>query len=344
MKSSFAEVRLQDALHLARRRDASDVHFVCGAPLSVRVDGRLDPLPGPSVATEQTIAVAEMLFGSEEIAAINAGRDRTTTWCSSDFGTIRVHGFRSGGNITLALRLLRKDVPSLDAMQLPPSVPLLASKERGLVIFAGPTGSGKSTSLAALIDRINTASARRIMTIEDPVEYRHENKKSIVTQREIGRDVTSYASGLRGALRADPEVIMIGEMRDAATMRAALAAAETGHLVLTTLHTGDAPQTVDRIVDAFDGSERAQVRAQLSHVLCAVVCQRLVPRNAGSGRRVLAEVLIANPAVRNLIREGRTHQLHNAMIAGRLAGMQTFEDHLKELIGAREIDAAAVAI
>jgi twitching motility protein PilT len=345
MTATFAEIRLQDILHVARRRGASDVHLACGAAPALRVDGRLEAQPGPLIAAEETAAIAEMLFGSTELAMIHAGHDRSKATRSSEFGTIRVHAFKCNAGIVLAMRLLQEEIPSLESMLLPPAVTALASKERGLVIFAGPTGSGKSTSLAALIDRINTTSARRIVTIEDPVEYRHENKNSIVTQREIGSDTRSFAAALQGALRADPEVIMVGEMRERATMRAALTAAETGHLVLTTLHTGDAPQTIDRIVDAFDGVEQTQVRVQLSQVLDAVVCQRLIPRHGRPGRRALAEVLIANAAVRNLIREGRTHQLHNAMFTGRQTGMLTFEEHLKELIGAREVDAGtAIAV
>jgi twitching motility protein PilT len=345
MKGSLAEIRLQDVLHVARTRGASDVHLVCGAAPALRIDGRLQAQACSQIDAEETAAIAEMLFGSEEVASVRAGHDRSRTWWSSEFGTIRVHAFRCSRGIALAMRLLQERVPSLESTHLPGAVTSLASKERGLVIFAGPTGSGKSTSLAALIDRINATWARRIVTIEDPIEYRHENKNSIVTQCEIGSDARSFASALKGVLRADPDVIMVGEMRDTATMRAALTAAETGHLVLTTLHTGDAPQTIDRIVDAFDGPEQAQVRMQLAQVLCAVVCQRLIPRHPRPGRRALAEVLIANAAVRNLIREGRTHQLHNAMLTGRQAGMLTFEEHLKELVGAREIDATtAVAV
>jgi twitching motility protein PilT len=192
-----------------------------------------------------------------------------------------------------------------------------------------------------LIDKINATRERRIITIEDPIEYRHESKRSLIGQREVGRDTPTYAKALVGALRADPDVIMLGELRDAETMRAALTASETGHLVLATLHTGDAPQSVDRIIDAFSGSEQSQVRVQLSQVLIGIVCQRLVTRASGKGRRVAAEVLVATDAVRNLVREGRTHQLRNVMLTGREAGMQTLEHHLSALLVEREIDPSA---
>jgi twitching motility protein PilT len=205
------------------------------------------------------------------------------------------------------------------------------------VLFVGPTGSGKTTSLAALIDHINRTSNRHIVTVEDPVEYEHKSMRSIVSHRELGGDVHDYASAVRSCLRADPDVILIGELRDTATMAAALTAAETGHLVFSTLHTGDAAQTVDRIVDAFGANAQGEVRVQLAQTLIGVVSQRLVPRAAGRGRRAAAEILVATDAVRALIRDGKTHQLRNAIQTGRTAGMQTLETHLSELVVRREV-------
>jgi twitching motility protein PilT len=239
--------------------------------------------------------------------------------------------------VRVVVRLLAQAVPQLADLGLPPTIASFAQAPLGLVLFTGPTGSGKTTALAALIDRINREGERNIVTVEDPIEYVHTPIRSIVTQCEIGRDVADFARALRGVLRADPDVILIGEMRDRETIAAALTAAETGHLVFATLHTNDTAQTIDRIIDAFPSEAQAQIRAQLAAVLLATVGLRLVPRSRGSGRRAAAELLVATDAVRNLIREGKTHQLRNAIVTGRGAGMQTLEAHLSELVARREI-------
>lgn len=338
MNAQLAHVRWVDALHAGRQRDASDVHFVPERAPALRVDGELHYLAGSPLSAADTAQIAGAFFDAPVLERIEHGGDVSVTHLADDERSVlRVHGFRTAGGYALAVRLLARRAPSLESLHLPPAVGALARREHGLVVFAGPTGSGKSTSLAALVDAINTSSARRIITIEDPIEYRHESARALITQREIGRDAPSYAAALIGALRADPDVIMLGEMRDAETMRCALIAAETGHLVLTSLHTGSAVQTVERIVDAFAGVEQAQVRAQLAQTLAAVVCQRLVRRRAGAGRRAVAEVLIVNDAVRAMIRESRTHLIGNAIATGRGAGMQSFEQHLDELALAGEI-------
>ncbi len=252
--------------------------------------------------------------------------------------TLRAHAFGTSAGCALAIRLLHETVPTLDSLHLPEVVRTLAAQDRGLIIISGPTGSGKSTSLAALVGEINTSGARRIVTIEDPIEYRFKSARSLITQREIGVDALSFSSAILGALRADPDVIMLGEMRDGETMRAALTAAETGHLVLTTLHTGHAVQTIDRIIDAFSGQEQGQVRAQLAHTLVAVVSQRLLPRKHERGRRAAVEILIVTDAVRAMIRDSRTHLIPNAMATGRHLGMQTLEHHLTELVFGNEVD------
>jgi twitching motility protein PilT len=230
--------------------------------------------------------------------------------------------------------------PALETLGLPAVVLELANLQHGLILFAGPTGCGKTTSLAALVDCINERQTRRIITIEDPIEYRHAYKRSSIVQREIPSDSASFEAALIGALRADPDVILVGEMRDVATMRAVLSAAETGHLVLTTLHTVDAPGTVDRLIDAFPGNEQAQVRSQVASTLQAVLCQQLVSLTGDRGRCCVAEVLVATDAVRAMIRDGRTHQLRNAMAIGRSSGMQTMEYHLARLLEAGDIDRA----
>ncbi len=337
----LAEVRFADALHAAAARGASDIHLVPELRPVIRIDGRLEHLAGAPLSRDEVSAIGESLLGAADVVRIERGEDLSRAWKGKETPALRVHGYRSCDGLALAMRVLADEVPTLESLHLPPIVASLAERHRGLVIFAGPTGSGKSTSLAALVERINTGSARRVITIEDPIEYRHVSKRSTIVQREIGRDTESYASAIVGSLRADPDVLLIGEMREKATMEAALTAAETGHLVLTTLHTGDAAGTIDRIVDAFDGSEQTQIRSQLAQVLAAVVCQKLVPRAGNRGRRAVVEVLVATDAVRAIVRDGRTHQLHNAILTGRQAGMQTLEHHLSELVARGDVDSEA---
>ncbi len=332
MTNDIIAIRVNDAIRVASSRGASDVHFAPSLPPVVRVNGSLEPLPGSALIAPETQSIARHLLNEGAFERLVRDGDVSAAWDGYKDALIRVHAFTASAETHVALRLLNRAVPEIEQLHLPSVVTALAAKPRGLVIFSGPTGSGKSTSLASLVGRINRDCARRVITIEDPIEYRHANGRGAVVQREVGRDVPSFSQAVTGALRSDPDVIMIGEMRDSATMRSAVTAAETGHLVLTTLHTGDAIQTIDRIVDAFDGAQQAQVRAQLAASLVAVVCQRLVPTANGSGRRVAAEVLVATDAVRTMIRESRTHQLRNLMMTGRAAGMQTLEAHLSALL------------
>lgn len=343
MSEGFSEIRFNDLMYVAHLRSASDIHLIAGLRASIRVDGVLEYVEGPVVTAEETSTLAGRLLDERALAVLSEKGDATCSWTGSQNDVMRVHAFRAAGVLSISIRLLPVIVPSLEALHLPPVIQGFAQKQRGLIIFAGPTGSGKSTSMAALIGEMNRTVARRVLTIEDPIEYRHLSDRCVIVQREVGRDVPSFSDAVIGALRADPDVIMIGEMRDTGTIRSAMTAAETGHLVLATLHTGDAVQTVDRIVDAFTGSEQAQIRAQLSGVLVAVVCQRLLPRASGSGRRLAAEVLIATDAVRATIREGRTHQLRNVMLTGRQSGMQTLEHHLGALLSDRIIDDSVAA-
>jgi twitching motility protein PilT len=282
-------------------------------------------------------AVASTLLNERARAIFEANGDVTVSYDSQEIGAVRIHAYRTARGITLAIRLLCKDIPSLESLHLPAAVEEFAQRSQGLVIFAGPTGSGKSTALAAIVDRINRSQSKHVVTIEDPIEYRHECGKSIVTQREIGTDVESYEAAIFGALRSDPDVILVGELREPETMHAALTAAETGHLVLTTLHTGDAPQTIDRIVGAFGGGLQEQMRIQLAQTLIGVVCLRLLPRLSAQGRRAAAEVMVVNDAVRSLIRDAKSHQLRNVIATNRTIGMQTLEMHLSELVSRREI-------
>ena len=335
---SILDIRLGDTLHAALSRGASDIHITPGHALAIRTHGELVYLGTELLTAADTMEIARRYLSEQMLSHIDEVGDGTVTSTADSRALLRIHGYKTMGGISLAMRLLLTSIPTLESLHLPISVRNLIERQRGLIIFAGPTGSGKSTSLAALIASMNERSARRIITIEDPIEYRHTSGKSLISQREVGRDVPSFPQAVIGALRADPDVIMIGEMRERETMRAAITAAETGHLVLTTRHTGDAVQTVDRILDAFGGEEQAQIRAQLAASLVAVVCQRLVPRMGNGGRRVAAEVLIATDAVRNTIREARTHQLRNLILTGRQSGMQTLEHHLSDLLAERLID------
>ncbi|MBV8491221.1 MAG: PilT/PilU family type 4a pilus ATPase, partial [Candidatus Eremiobacteraeota bacterium] len=310
MTRAPSSLRLRDALEIGRRRNASDVHLQAGSPPILRIDGALEVTPESVMTRDELAEIVCARLSDAERTKLERQGDATAPWIDAELGTMRAHVYRGCEGYTIAVRLLDLGVPTLEALDLPEAVAHLAERDRGLVIVGGATGSGKSTTLAALVHRINTSRARRIVTVEDPIEYRHPNRRSLVTQREVGSDTPSFAAALVGALRADPDVIVVGELRDAAAMRVALTAAETGHLVLTTLHTGDAPQTVDRIVDAFAGDEAVRVRLQLAAVLEGVICQTLVRRPNG-GRRAIVELLVSTDAVRNVIRDGKTHQLKN---------------------------------
>ncbi len=337
MNAAFVHVRFDESVRAARLRNASDVHLQPGCVPVARVDGELETLRGAGWTSDDALAVVERFLGTRERAQLESAGDVSIALALEGCGAVRLHAFRTARGVALAVRLLAQNVPSLEALQLPPVVTAFAQQTHGLLLVAGPTGSGKSTTLAALVDHINATSARHIMTVEDPIEYRHEPKRSIVTQREAGRDVASCADAVYGALRSDPNVLLVGEMRDTATMRAVLTAAETGHLVLSTLHTGDAPQTIDRIVDAFDGAAQPNVRSQIAQTLIGVVCQRLF-RRPGGGRRAAVEIMVATDAVRNLIREGKTHLLRNAISTNRDAGMIALDLHISELRSMGEID------
>ena len=330
MSAGFAAVRLTEVLRVGRMRGASDVHLVGGRPPTLRVDGELQAQSAPLLEPEELVEIAREMLDEPSRLQFERDGDITRTWRDVGEGTVRVHMYHSQGGVSLAIRLLALRVPALEALGLPPVIASFGTRQNGLVIFAGPTGSGKTTAAGALLEHINQASARHILTIEDPIEYRHTSRRSIVQQREVGRDVPGFADAIRGALRSDLDVLLVGEMRDRATMRAAIGAAETGHLVLATLHTASAGQTIDRIVGAFSGSEQVEIRAQLAQALLGIVCLRLVPCVAG-GRTAACEILVATDAVRALVREGKTHNLRNVMLTSRHLGMQTLETHLHEM-------------
>lgn len=344
MSSSLMSLRLSEFFGLARSKNASDLHIAPGTSPVLRIDGALE-MCGGATTTADCDALARQLFNETQMSRLEQFGDLTISWRDRELGSFRVHAYRTMRGMSYSVRLLALSVPAIESLHLPAAVNDFATHRHGLIIFAGPTGSGKSTALAALADSINRNEHKHIITIEDPIEYEHVSRRSVISQREVGRDARSFSSALQGALRSDPDVILLGEMREAETMRAALTAAETGHLVFATLHTGDAPQTIDRIVDAFASNAQSQIRAQLAQTLLAVVCLRLIPRADGPGRLAAAEVMIATDAVRNLIREQKTHQLHNAISTARQLGMQTLEGHLSELVMRRRItlDAARAA-
>ncbi|MFN2461198.1 MAG: type IV pilus twitching motility protein PilT [Candidatus Velthaea sp.] len=335
--SDIGAVALEELVRNARERSASDVHFGGGDRSAMRVDGRLLLLPDTPPPAAAVARFVESKLTPAALARLSERGTADAAYHDVASGACRIHVYRHVAGLRVVVRLLANALPDLENLGLPPFVATLANQRNGLVLFTGPTGSGKTTALAALIDRINRTSESHILTIEDPVEYLHTPIRSLITHCEVGRDVSDYAEALRAAVRSDPDVILVGEMRDRETIGAAMTAAETGHLVFATLHTNDAPQTVDRIVDAFPSETQAQMRSQLSNVLVAVVSLRLVRRRSGTGRRAVAEILVGTDAVRNMIRDGKTHQLRNAIVTGRGAGMQTLETHLSELVVRAEI-------
>ncbi|HTV74134.1 MAG TPA: PilT/PilU family type 4a pilus ATPase [Candidatus Acidoferrales bacterium] len=330
-------VHLWELLRAARERNASDLHLGAGEPPALRIDGALVRLESPPLRDDDLNHFAGELLDEQALQVLYERGDADGARRDDELGTFRIHAFRAFGHLRFAIRLLARQIPNLERLGLPPILASFAERTAGLVLFVGPTGSGKTTSLAALIDLINRTSDRHIVTVEDPLEYAHRPIRSLISHRELGPDVRDYATAVRSCLRADPDVILIGELRDTATMSAALIAAETGHLVFSTLHTGDAAQTVDRIVDAFGVGSQGEVRVQLAQTLVGVVSQRLLPRASGHGRRAAAEILVATDAVRALIRDGKSHQLRNAIQTGRTSGMQTLETHLSELVVRRDV-------
>jgi twitching motility protein PilT len=318
-------------LHVVRARGASDLHLSVGRPPMIRVDGHLVELAEPAlVAGAIERMLASVLDGVRRAAyATHHQADFSVT--VPDAGRFRVNAFRQLGSPAAALRAIPPVVPTAAELGLPSEVERVASFPYGLVLFVGPTGSGKSTTQAALIGMVNATRPCHILTIEDPVEYVHGAGRAMVNQREVGTDVHSFADGLRAALREDPDLILLGEMRDEESITSTLTLAETGHLVFATLHTNDAAQTIDRLVDAYPSDRREQVQTQLAGALQAIVSQRLVPR-VGGGRVAAYEVIIANDAIRNLVREGKTRQMRNVVSTGRAEGMSTMEQSFSALV------------
>ncbi|MDB5161278.1 MAG: twitching motility protein PilT [Candidatus Saccharibacteria bacterium] len=314
------------------KRKGSDLHFEVGLPPVVRVDGALLPLPNYQPLTEKTVET--LIFGlldDDQKQILLRDKEFDFSFAFGDLGRFRVNAFHERGNLAAAMRLISNEIKTIEQLGLPPLINKFADYPRGLVLITGPTGSGKSSTLAALINKINTERAAHIITIEDPIEYTHQSKKSVVVQREVHYDTYSFSTALRSSLRQDPDVVLIGEMRDLETISAAITIAETGHLVLGTLHTNGAAQSIDRMIDVFPPHQQQQVRSQLGNILMAICSQRLVPA-LGGGRVPATEILIATPAVRNIIREGKNYQLEAVIQTGAEMGMQSMDHTLVNLV------------
>lgn len=333
---------LQELIGRAAAQNASDIHLTVGLPPVFRVDGALVN-DGEDLLTEETVrAAAKQLATEAQLEELDAVGEVDFAVTFQDTNRMRCNIFRQQGCTAMALRLLPLTVPTAEQLDLPPVVVAQADKPRGLVLITGPTGSGKSSTLAALLNHINQTERRHIITLENPIEYVHQRNKCIINQREVGTDTGSFAAGLRAALRQDPDVILVGEMRDLETISTAITAAETGHLVFGTLHTKGAANTIDRIIDVFPANQQAQVRIQLADVIECAIGQTLLPR-IGGGRRAVFEVMVATPAVRSLIRQNKTFQIVSSMQTGKKQGMQLLDDALIELVRSGQVTADAAA-
>ncbi|HSX43104.1 MAG TPA: type IV pilus twitching motility protein PilT [Candidatus Saccharimonadales bacterium] len=324
--------RIEILLEEVVKKKASDLHLQVGLPPMLRVDGSLAPVTGADILTEESVeTLIFAILDEDQKQILLKDKEFDFSFAFGDLGRFRVNAFHERGNLAAALRLIPSEIRTIEQLGLPPIVSKFADYPRGLVLVTGPTGSGKSTSLAALIHKINLERASHIITIEDPIEYTHKSKRSVIVQREVHYDTYSFSAALRSSLREDPDVVLIGEMRDLETIASAITIAETGHLVFATLHTNSAAQSIDRMVDVFPPHQQPQIRAQLSNILMAICSQRLVP-SIGGGRISAAEILVVTPAVRNIIREGKTHQLDAVIQTGGEFGMQSMDKTLVSLI------------
>lgn len=327
-------VRIETLLEDVIRKKASDLHLQVGLPPMLRIDGSLTPVSGQNALDIETIEkLIFAILDQDQQQILMKDKEFDFSFAFGDLGRFRVNAFHERGNLAAALRLIPNEIKTVQELNMPAIVNNFSEYPRGLVLVTGPTGSGKSTTLAAIIDKINTEKAQHIITIEDPIEFTHKSKKSVVVQREVHYDTYSFSAALRSSLRQDPDVVLIGEMRDLETISAAITIAETGHLVFATLHTNSAAQSIDRMIDVFPPHQQPQIRAQLANILMGICSQRLVP-SIGGGRAVAAEVLVATSAVRNIIREGKTHQLDAVIQTGGDQGMQTMDKTLVGLVQA----------
>ena len=332
VKKAEVSGELDGMLRHAAKSGASDIVLVAGSAMTLRVNGTLAAGSGKALSGEEIRNLLLPLLTGEQQKELNAQRALDFCFVRGAVGRFRANLHFQRGTLAATIRVLPSQMPSLESLHLPPVLAKLAERRQGLILLTGPTGSGKTSTMAAMIDLINARRRAHIITIEDPVEYQHVNKNSIVEQIEVGRDTPNFGQALRAVVRQDPDVILVGEMRDAETMAAALTAAETGHLVLSSLHTNDAAQTMSRILDGFGAGNQAQIRQQLSLALLAVIAQQLVPGMGAVGRYPAMEMMIATMAVRNLIRTGNDHQLQSAISTGKADGMITMDQSLAMLV------------
>ncbi len=328
----MAQPRIEILLEEVIKKKASDLHLQVGLPPLLRVDGVLVPVSGGEVLSEE--GVETLIFAvldEDQKQILLKDKEFDFSFAFGDLGRFRVNAFHERGNLAAAMRLIPNEILTIEQLGLPPIVNKFADYPRGLVLVTGPTGSGKSTTLAALIHKINMERAAHIVTIEDPIEFTHSSQKAAIVQREVHYDTYSFSAALRSSLRQDPDVVLIGEMRDLETIAAAITIAETGHLVFATLHTNSASQSIDRMIDVFPPHQQPQIRAQLANILMAICAQRLMP-SIGGGRIAAAEILVATPAVRNIIREGKSHQLEAVIQTGAEFGMQSLDKTLVSMI------------
>jgi len=324
--------RVEVLLEEVVKKKASDLHLQVGLPPVLRIDGALVPVSGADPLNDEAVeALIFAILDEDQKQILLKDKEFDFSFAFGDMGRFRVNAFHERGNLAAALRLIPNEILTVEQLGLPPIVEKFADYPRGLVLITGPTGSGKSTSLAALVHKINMERPAHIITIEDPIEYTHKSNKSVIVQREVHYDTYSFSAALRSALREDPDVVLIGEMRDLETIASAITIAETGHLVFATLHTNSAAQSIDRMIDVFPPHQQPQIRAQLSNILMAICSQRLLPA-IGGGRTAAAEILVVTPAVRNIIREGKTHQLDAVIQTGAEYGMQSMDKTLAKMI------------
>ena len=331
-------LNLRSLLEEMLSRDASDLHLSAGERPKLRIDGEMADASYDQVLTpKDTLTLAYSVLTESQKKRFEQEDELDFSFGIQNLARFRGNVFKQRGCVSMVVRMIPFNVRSFEELRLPAIVAKLAERPRGLVLVTGPTGSGKSTTLAAMIDKINRERRGHIITVEDPIEFIHKHQKCIVNQREVGTDTKSFGSALKYALREDPDVILIGEMRDLETISAALTIAETGHLALATLHTNSAPEAINRMIDVFPPTQQSQVRAQLAFVLEGIVTQTLLPRASGKGRVMVAEILVATPAIRAVIRDDKVHQIYSLMQAGKKHGMQTMNDALYQLYMSREI-------
>ena len=334
--------RLDELLRIGHAKGASDVHLVAGSAPIYRINGQLIPTDEGRLMANDTYEMAKSILTDELWEVLENKREVDLSYSIENIARFRVNIFYQKSAVSIAFRVIPRDIPSIETLGIPTILREVVQKPHGLFLVTGPTGSGKSTSLASMIDFMNQTMNKHIITLEDPIEYLHSHKQSIIVQREIGFDTLSFANGLRASLRQDPDVILVGELRDIETIQTAITAAETGHLVMGTLHTQDTAGTIDRIIDVFPSHQRNQTRKMLANVLLGVMSQRLFRRTDLSGRVVATEVLINTPAIANLIRTEKMHQIPNVLQTSRELGMHTMEMSIKDLIAQRLISSKEI--